>query len=287
MPEAAITLAIASLISLFVGPRLQRRASALPALARRVGSSLRRLLGPAGATGRKARVIAAGAALIAGAATAAFTASLSFACVAALSGWVVTIRAAASFEDRQLRTAAMRAWPEILGETELRVASLGSPLALALFASAKSADVRLVPAFAQAERAYAITGSLPAAMSELAGLLPDGGSHYICELLSVVGTAPGGEVARLLGELGADMAAERERTLEYSARLAGLRFARLFVFIVPAGMTLAGAGIAGISAYRSGAGRAGIAFSVVVLALCWAWASRLGRAPSSYAESAK
>ena len=287
MPEAALALAIASLIPMVAGPRLQRATSAVPGLAGRVGALLRRLLGPSGAAGRKARALAAGSALVAAGATAAFTASFPFASVAALGTWMVTVRGTTSFETRRLRVAAMRAWPEILGETELRVASLGSPLALSLFSSARSADVRLTPAFAQAERAYAITGSLPAALSELAGLLPDGGSHYVCELLSVVASAPGGEVARLLGQLRADMAAERERTLEYSARLAGLRFARLFVFIVPAGMTLAGAGIAGISAYRSGAGRAGIAFSAVVLALCWAWASRLGRAPSSYAEPAK
>ena len=287
MPELALVSALASVILLTAGDRLRQGRPVLQALAARAGSLLRRDLGPAGPAGRRARAMGAGTALCAGAATAAFTASPSFAVAAALGAWLVTIRAAASFEGRRLRTSAMRAWPEILGETELRVASLGSPLALSLFASSKNADLALAPAFAQAERTFAITGSLPAALSELAGLLPDGGSRYVCELLSVVGSAPGGEVARLLGELRADMAAERERTLEYSARLAGLRFARLFVFIVPAGMTLAGAGIAGISAYRSGAGRAGIAFSVVVLALCWAWASRLGRAPSSYAEPAK
>lgn len=287
MPELALVSAISSVILLVAGERLHQGASSLSALARRAGSLIRRCLGPTGPAGRRARAIGAGTALCSAAATAAFTASPLFAVAAALGAWLVTIRGAASFEARRLRASAMRAWPEILSETELRVASLGSPLALSLFASAKNADGVLAPAFAQAERTFAITGSLQAALSELAGLLPDGGSHYVCELLSVVGSAPGGEVARLLGDLGTDMAAERERALEYSARLAGLRFARLFVFIVPAGMTLAGAGIAGISAYRSGAGRAGIAFSVVVLALCWAWASRLGRAPSSYAEPAK
>ncbi|MDA8261406.1 MAG: hypothetical protein M0Z47_01105 [Actinomycetota bacterium] len=285
MPEAALFLAIASLASIYATPRLQGRGSRLPALARRGRALAKQALGPDGQAGRRARALGATAALIAAVATQAFSGSPLFAILAAAGAWLAAVRSVASYEAKAVRAAAMRSWPEILGETELRVASLGSPLSLSFFAAAKGAEERLLPAFAQAERAYSITGSLPAAMAELAGLLPDGGSHYACELLAVVGSAPGGEVARLLGGLRADMAAERERALEYSARLAGLRFARLFVFIVPVGMTLAGAGIAGISAYRSSAGRAGIAFSAAVLALCWTWASRLGKAPSSYAEA--
>ncbi len=287
MPEAALVMAIASLAALFAGSRPKGRRSRLPAMARKMRALLRQTIGPSGAAGRRARMLAAAAALAAAFATQAFSGSPLFSIVAAAGAWLGAVRSVAAYEVKARRAAAMRCWPEILGETELRVASLGSPLGQSFFAAAKGVDERLLPAFAQAERAYSITGSLPAAMGELAGLLSDGGSRYACELLGVVGGAPGGEVARLLGGLRADMAAERERSLEYSARLAGLRFARLFVFIVPVGMTLAGAGIAGISAYRSTAGRAGIAFSAAVLAACWVWASRLGKAPSSYAEAAQ
>jgi tight adherence protein B len=65
------------------------------------------------------------------------------------------------------------------------------------------------------------------------------------------------------------------------ARQAGVRFARLFVLVVPAGMALAGLSIGtGRSAYASPSGQAAVLVGLAVLVACWVWAGRLMRLPA-------
>ena len=176
---------------------------------------------------------------------------------------------------RNLENAALTAWPDILGELQLRIGTLGSPLPVALFTAGKSADSQLKNAFVTAERSFAITGSFDIALSTLRSILQDQGTRLLTELLSVVKGAPGTDVARLLDELRQDRAAERDRESEYAAKLAGVKFARYFVIAVPIGMMMAGIAIAGVAPYRTPIGEFAVAGSVVLLIGCWTWASHL------------
>ena len=64
------------------------------------------------------------------------------------------------------------------------------------------------------------------------------------------------------------------------ARLAGARFARIFVLAVPAGMALAGMSIGdGRAAYRTGTGQIVVVVALGLVISCWVWAGRLMRLP--------
>jgi tight adherence protein B len=60
----------------------------------------------------------------------------------------------------------------------------------------------------------------------------------------------------------------------------GVRFARSFVLLVPAGMALVGLMIGdGRTAYASAAGQVAVLVALALLVLCWWWASELLKLP--------
>ena len=215
------------------------------------------------------------------------TASAPVATLATTSATGLSVRSFALKNRRNLENAALTAWPDILGELQLRIGTLGSPLPIALFTAGKSADSQLKNAFVTAERSFAITGSFDIALSTLRSVLQDQGTRLLTELLSVVKGAPGTDVARLVDELRQDRAAERDRESEYAAKLAGVKFARYFVIAVPVGMMMAGIGIAGFAPYRTPVGEFAIAGSVVLLIGCWTWASHLANPKKLRAKTGK
>lgn len=184
----------------------------------------------------------------------------------------------------KLELMTLHHWPDVLSELGLRIGAMGSPLPSAFFAAGSITPEELARAFRQAERSFGITGSFDSALITLKKLLSDPGTMIVTELLSVVQDAPGTDVTRLIEELRTDRLAEKDRHEEYNARLAGVRFARYFVIIVPAGMMLAGGTIAGLSPYQTTIGKYGIAFAVFVLVGCWIWAARLADPAKLYSE---
>lgn len=64
------------------------------------------------------------------------------------------------------------------------------------------------------------------------------------------------------------------------AKLTGVRFARLFVLLVPIGMAFVGLSIGdGRAAYASEAGQAAVLVALAMMVGCWLWAGRLLRLP--------
>jgi tight adherence protein B len=64
------------------------------------------------------------------------------------------------------------------------------------------------------------------------------------------------------------------------AKLAGARFARRFVVIVPVGMALAGQAVGtGRQAFATPSGQAVALLAAAMVAACWLWAGHLLRLP--------
>ncbi|HET6794755.1 MAG TPA: hypothetical protein VFH45_09950, partial [Acidimicrobiales bacterium] len=65
-----------------------------------------------------------------------------------------------------------------------------------------------------------------------------------------------------------------------ASRLAGVRFARRFVLLVPLGMAAAGLTIGtGRQAYGTVGGQVAVVVGLLAIAACWWWAGRLMRIP--------
>ncbi len=86
----------------------------------------------------------------------------------------------------------------------------------------------------------------------------------------------GAGLDRQLADLVEDRLLAEQGRKDALSKQAGVRFARLFVLLVPLGMALAGLSIGtGRAAYRSAGGQAAVVVALVSVVACWVWAGRL------------
>lgn len=199
--------------------------------------------------------------------------------VAAASAWLPVASA------RARRTARMReaqeAWPRMLEEIRLQVTSMGRSVPQALLDVGMRGPRELRPAFAGAQREWLISTDFEQSLETLKAGLADATADAVCETLLIAHEIAGTDLDRRLAALIDDRVQDLQGRKDAVAKQAGARFARWFVIVVPAGMALAGLSIGdGRAAYQTGAGQLAVAFGLLLMGLCWAWAGRIMRLPA-------
>lgn len=198
-----------------------------------------------------------------------------------LVGAVWPVRQARADADRR-RREALAAWPRLLQSVRIQVTTLGRPLPSALLEAARQAPRTMVPAFAAFETSWHRTTDLPRALDDLALVMADPTTDLVVETLALGFELGGGSLDRHLARLIEERERELELRQEAEARLAGARFARRFVLLVPVAMALAAEGIGSGSRTFSGPlGAEVLALSALLTAGCWWWAGRLLRLPET------
>jgi tight adherence protein B len=190
---------------------------------------------------------------------------------------------AASHRARRerIRAEAREAWPRLIEEMRLQTNSLGRSIPQALFDVGRRGPDELRPAFAAAEREWLISTDFERTVAVLKERLADPTADAACETLLVAHEVGGSDVDRRLAALAEDRVQDLEGRKDARAKQAGVRFARRFVLIVPAGMALAGLSIGtGRSAYQTALGQVLVVAGVAVVVACWVWAGRLLRLPA-------
>jgi tight adherence protein B len=182
---------------------------------------------------------------------------------------------------RQRRlAAATAAWPRLLGELRLLTGAAGRSIPQALFEVGRRAPSEWRTAFAAAEREWLLTTDFAATMALLKERLADPTADVVCETLLVAHEVGGSGLDGRLEELIEDRRGDLQGRQDAASRLAGVRFARRFVLLVPLGMTLAGLSIgAGRQAYQTLGGQVAVAVGLLAVAVCWVWSGRLMRVP--------
>jgi len=182
---------------------------------------------------------------------------------------------------RQRRRDASRdAWPRLIEEIRLQTGSLGRSVPQALFDVGRRAPASLRPAFAAAEREWLLSTDFARTVASLKDRLADATADAALETLLVAHEIGGSDLDRRLAALVEDRVADLQGRKDARAKQAGVRFARRFVLVVPAGMALAGLSIgSGRHAYQTPAGQLAVAAGLASIAACWAWAGRLMRLP--------
>jgi tight adherence protein B len=225
----------------------------------------------AAALGAVALVGAAGAYAVFGGAVAALFAGV-FAATLPLAAFRAR-RAQRRFEARE-------AWPRLIEEIRLLTGTVGRSIPQALFEAGRRAPLELRPAFAEAQREWALSTDFTRTLEVLKHRLADATADVVCETLLVAHETGGGDVDRYLAALAEDRVADLQGRKDAQARQAGARFARRFVLFVPLGMALAGLSIgSGRAAYQTAAGQSAVVVALVLLAACWMWAGRIMRLP--------
>lgn len=178
------------------------------------------------------------------------------------------------------RNHAREAWPRMIEEVRLLTASMGRSIPQSLFEVGRRSPDELRPAFAAAEREWLISTDFARTVAVLKARLADPTADAACETLLVAHEVGGTDVDRRLAALVEDRIQDLQGRKDAEAKQAGVRFARRFVLIVPAGMALAGLSIGtGRAAYQTFLGQVAVVVGLMVILACWLWAGRLLRLP--------
>lgn len=230
------------------------------------------------AVGEFVGVVAAVAAAGAAVAWLLFGAVLPAALAAVLAG--ATPLAGYRARRRRRMEVARQAWPRMLEELRLATGALGRSIPQALLEVGRRAPAELAPAFAAAEREWLLSTDFGRALAVLQAALADPTADAVCETLLVAHEVGGSDLGRRLGDLIDDRVAELDGRRDAQSKLAGVRFARRFVLVVPLGMALAGLSIGdGRAAYATTGGQLAVAAGLLAVAACWVWSGRLLRLP--------
>ena len=156
----------------------------------------------------------------------------------------------------------------------------GRSIPQALFEVGRRAPVEWRPAFVAAEREWLLTTDFGGTLAFLKERLADPTADVVCETLLVGHEVGGSGLDSRLEELIEDRRVDVQGRKDAASRLAGVRFARRFVLLVPLGMTLAGLSIgSGRHAYQTVGGQLAVAVGLLAVAACWVWSGRLMRVP--------
>ena len=201
---------------------------------------------------------------------------------AAAAGACAAAAVPASYRNRRRarREQARDHWPRMLEELRILTGSLGRSIPHALFEVGRRGPVELRPAFAAAHREWLISTDFRRTLAVLKARLADPTADVVCETLLVAHDLGGTDLDRRLEALVEDRFQDLQGRKDARAKQAGVRFARRFVLVVPAGMAVAGSSIGtGREAYQTALGQTAVAAGIGLVVLCWLWAGRLMRLP--------
>jgi tight adherence protein B len=180
----------------------------------------------------------------------------------------------------QRRAAAQESWPRIIEEIRILTSGLGRSVPQALFEAGRRAPDSLRPAFAAAQREWLLSTDFERTVSVLKAALADPTADAACETLLVAHEIGGTDLDRRLDALIEDRVIDVQGRKDARAEQAGVRFARNFVLLVPAGMAFVGMSIGdGRAAYATPWGQTMVAIGILGIVACWLWAGRLLRLP--------
>lgn len=188
------------------------------------------------------------------------------------------------FRSRRQRRLekAREAWPRIIEEIRILTGSVGRSIPQALFEAGLRAPEELQAAFRAAHREWLITTDFERTIAALKAWAADPTADSTCETLLVAYEVGGGDLGYRLEALAEDRLQDLDGRRDARAKQAGVRFARLFVLIVPLGMAIAGLSIGdGREAYRSGMGQLMVCLGLALVLGCWVWAGRFLRLPEA------
>lgn len=214
--------------------------------------------------------------------TAAVAAGLGFVVFAGLAPAAAIGAFAAAYPWAALRArrrrkleAASDWWPGMLEQLRLLTASAGRSIPQALIEVGRRAPEELRDAFGAAEREWLLSTDFERMVETLKDGLADPTADVVGETL-LVAYEVGGGLDRQLADLVEDRLVARAGRKDALSKQAGVRFARIFVLLVPVGMALAGLSIgSGRAAYRGSGAQLAVVVAVAAVVACWLWAGRL------------
>jgi tight adherence protein B len=168
----------------------------------------------------------------------------------------------------------------MLEEIRVLTTSGGRSIPRALLEVGTRAPAPTGDAFRAAQQTWRVSGDVERTLAVVRDQLADAATDVVTETLLVAHELGGADVGRRLARLADDRRRDLAARDLAVAKLAGARFARRFVIIVPLGMAVAGQAVGtGRQAFASPAGQAVGLVAAAMVAACWLWAGSLLRLP--------
>jgi tight adherence protein B len=168
----------------------------------------------------------------------------------------------------------------MIEEIRVLTGAAGRSIPQALFDVGLRGRAGITPAFEAAHREWLLTTDFARTIAVLKDRLADATADAACETLLVAHEVGGADIDRRLAALVDDRVADLQGRKDADARMAGVRFARGFVLVVPIGMAVVGLTIGdGRAAYETTGGQIGVGVGVLLLVACWVWSGRIMRLP--------
>ncbi|HKY16772.1 MAG TPA: hypothetical protein VJM33_17735 [Microthrixaceae bacterium] len=181
---------------------------------------------------------------------------------------------------RARRATAADAWPALIEEIRVLTGAAGRSIPRALLEVGLRGPEDMRPAFVAAQREWTISTDFARSVAVLKHLLDSATADVVCETLLVANELGAVDLDRRLAELAEDRRQDTFARRDARAKQGGVRFARRFVIVVPAGMALAGLSLGdGRAAYQSAMGQVLVGVGVAVVGLCWLWSGQMLRLP--------
>jgi tight adherence protein B len=178
------------------------------------------------------------------------------------------------------REQARRLWPALLEEVRVLTASGGRSIPRALLEAGARTPAPTSEAFVAARQAWRVSADFERTIATLKDQLAEASTDLVAETLLVAHQLGGADVGRRIARLADDRRRDLAARDLAVAKLAGARFARRFVVIVPLGMAVAGQAVGtGRAAFATPGGQAVAILAAALVALCWVWAGTLLRLP--------
>jgi tight adherence protein B len=176
---------------------------------------------------------------------------------------------------RRRLEAAAEGWPGMLEQLRLLTGSAGRSIPQALIEVGRRAPEDLRDAFRAAEREWLLSTDFERMIETLKDGLADPTADVVGETL-LVAYEVGGSLDRQLADLVEDRLVAQAGRKDALSKQAGVRFARIFVLLVPVGMALAGLSIgSGRAAYQGSGAQLAVVAAVAAVVVCWWWAGKL------------
>ncbi|HYF45962.1 MAG TPA: hypothetical protein VD926_07095 [Acidimicrobiales bacterium] len=182
--------------------------------------------------------------------------------------------------DAARRDQARRLWPALLEEVRVLTTSGGRSIPRALLEAGARTPAPTIEAFEAARQTWRVSADFDRTVRTLKEQLAEPSTDLVAETLLVTHELGGTDVGRRLARLAEDRRRDLAARDLAMAKLAGARFARRFVIVVPLGMAAAGQAVGtGRSAFASPGGQAVGLLAAATVAGCWLWAGSLLRLP--------
>ena len=199
-----------------------------------------------------------------------------------LVGAMVATAPIAGYRRRRAgrRQHAQEAWPRLIDQIRVLTSSAGRSVPQALFEVGREGPAEMHAAFDAAHREWLLSTDFQRTLEVLEAHLADPVADITCETLLIAHELGGTDLGRRLTDLAADRRTDVQDRKDAVAKQAGVRFARRFVLVVPAGMAMVGMSVGtGRAAYETPAGQVVVAVALALIAACWWWSGRIMRLP--------